>query len=283
MDCDIIDSLKSNEIEFCKSWSDHTINLNDSFRILVNRALKGDYFLNRVILTNGIEESKREEKSISSIVSQLKEISKQLEIDVYFHINDNLSFLKSILERNGLRKIDKLTGLVKVIKAQKCFSINEYEKQEPVFNREACKVVSSPDEFDKWLDIYSNSFGIDIKKRTTIRTSLQKENFKESKFILYEQKLKDRSNNYNNLRPIGCCLLFPSKDVLGLYCLGTDQMFRNMGVASNLVNFAVTYAKMNGFDLLGLQALHSDHTTGFYQRRYFTRVYTHTIFSLPIS
>ena len=80
-------------------------------------------------------------------MSRLKEISKQQEIDVYVHINDNLSFLKSILEKNGLRKIDKLAGLVNVIKDQKCCSINEYEKQEPVFNGETCKVVGSADEF----------------------------------------------------------------------------------------------------------------------------------------
>ena len=86
---------------------------------------------------------KREEKCISSIMSRLKEISKQQDIDVYVHINDNLSFLKSILEKNGLRKIDKLTGLVNVIKGQKFLSINEYKKQEPVVNGETCKVVRS--------------------------------------------------------------------------------------------------------------------------------------------
>jgi ribosomal protein S18 acetylase RimI-like enzyme len=282
LDYGIFTSLKSNEIEFCKSWSNQIINFNDSFRILANRALKGDYFLNRVILTNGIEESKRGKREILSIVSRLKEISKQQEIDVYVHIDDNLSFLKSILEKNGFRKIDKLDGLVNVIKHQKCCSVNEYEKQEPVVNGETCKVVGSADEFDEWLDVYLSSFEIDIEKRTPIQTSLQKENFRETKFILYKQKLKDKTSD-RNLRPLGCCLLFPTDEVLGLYCLGTDQKFRTMGIASSLLNFAITYASMNGFDLLGLQTLHSNHTTGFYQRRDFMTVYTEAIFSLPIS
>ena len=282
MDYSIIDSLKSNEIEFCKSWSNQTINFNDSFRILANRELKGDYFLNRVILTVGIEDSKREEKYISPIMSRLKEISKQQDIDVYVHINDKLSFLKSILEQNGLRKIDKLTGLVNVIKGQEFLSKNESKKQEPVVNEETCRVVRSADEFEEWLDVYTTSFEIDIERRTTIRTSLQRDNFRESKFILYEQKLQDKTNRHN-LRPVGCCLLFPTNDVLGLYCLGTDQKFRNMGIATSLLNFAITYAKMNGFNLLGLQALHSDHIIGFYQRRYFTTLYTDAIFSIPIS
>jgi hypothetical protein len=257
--------------------------LNDSFHILANRALKDDYFLNRVILHNGIEESKRGESNILSIVPKLKEISKLQEIDVYVHIDDNLSFLKSILDKNGLRKIDTLTGLVNVVRDQKSFSKNEYKKQEQVVNRESCKVVSSAEEFDEWLDIYSTSFGIDIKKRTTIRTSLQKENFRESKLILYEQKLNDKTNNRNKSRPMGCCLLFPSNDVLGLYCLGTDQKFRNMGIASSIIDFAISYANTKGYDFLGLQALHSDHTTGFYKRRYFKTVYTNAIFSLSIS
>ena len=91
-------------------------------------------------------------------MSRLKEISKQQDIDVYIHINDNLSFLKSILEQNGLRKIDKLTGLVNVIKGQKFLSKNESKKQEPVVNEETCRVVRSVDEFEGWLDVYSTSF-----------------------------------------------------------------------------------------------------------------------------
>jgi ribosomal protein S18 acetylase RimI-like enzyme len=282
LDCGIIYNLKLNEIEFCKSWSCQTINFNDSFRIIVNRDLKGDYFLNRVILTNGIEESKRRENGISSIISRLKKISKQQKIEVYVHINDDLLFLKSILAKNGLRKIDKLTGLVHVVKHQKCFLTDEYEKQKLLVYGESCKVVRTAHEFDKWLDVYSTSFGIDIENIATIRTSFQKENFKESKFILYEQKLNDNTNTHN-LRPMGCCLLFPTNDILGLYCLGTVKRFRNKGIASSLIDFAITYAKMNGFDLIGLQALQSDHTTEFYQRRCFTTVYTHAIFSLPIS
>ncbi|MDF0682285.1 MAG: GNAT family N-acetyltransferase [Candidatus Nitrosocosmicus sp.] len=283
MDCDIIDILKSNEIEFCRSWSNKTITITDSFQILANRALKGDYFLNRVILFHGIEESKRGEELILSIVSQVKEISKVQEIYVYVHIDDNLSFTKSILEKNGLKKIDKLTGLVNVVRDQKYFSKNEYEKLEQVVDNESCKVVSSAEEFDDWLDIYSNSFGIDIQKRTTIRTSLQKENFRESKLILYEQELDDKKNNHNSLTTLGCCLLFPSNGVLGLYCLGTDKKFRNTGIASSIIDFAISYANTKGYDFLSLQALHSDNTTGFYQRRYFEKVYTKTIFSLPIS
>jgi vacuolar-type H+-ATPase catalytic subunit A/Vma1 len=129
LDYSIIDSLKSNEIEFCKSWSNQTINFNDSFRILANRELKGDYFLNRVILTVGIEDLRLDKKCISTIMSRLKEISIQQNIDVYIHINDNLSFLKSILEQNGLRKIDKLTGLVNIIEGQKFLSKNESKKK----------------------------------------------------------------------------------------------------------------------------------------------------------
>jgi len=283
LDCDIIDILKSNEIEFCKSWSNKTITLTDSFQILAYRALKGDYFLNRVILLQGIEESKRGEELILSIVSQLKEISKVQEIDVYIHIDDNLSFIKSILEKNGFRSIDKLTGLINVVRDQKYFSKNDYEKQEQVVDIESCKVVSSVEEFDDWLDIYLNSFGIDIQKRTTIRTSLQKENFSQSKLILYEQELDDKKNNHNSLRALGCCLLFPSNGVLGLYCLGTDKKFRNTGIASSIIDFAISYANTKGYDFLGLQALHSDNTTGFYQRRGFKKVYIKTIFSLSIS
>ena len=105
------------------------------------------------------------------------------------------------------------------------------------------------------LDVYLSSFEIDIEKRTTIQVSLQKENFRETKFILYKQKLKDKTNDCN-FRPLGCCLLFPTDEVLAL-TVETHWNFRTMGIASSLLNFAITYASMNGFDLLGLQSLHS--------------------------
>ncbi len=282
MDCDIIDRLKSNEVEFCKSWSSQIIDLNESFSILSNQGLKGDYFLNRVILTVGIEAFERGEKDISSIVTRIKKISKQRAIDVYIHITDNFSLFKSVLEKNGLREIDKLTGLVNVVEEQECFSKNEFQIKKPFPNREACKVVRSANELNEWLNVYCQAFGIGKENKAAIRTSIQKESFRESKFILFEQQLNDKSNRHN-LRQTGCCLLFPTNNVLGLYCLGTDQRFRNIGIASSLIDFAITYAKINGYDFIGLQALESDHIIGFYQRRRFTAVYTNSIFSLPIS
>ncbi|MDN5845505.1 MAG: GNAT family N-acetyltransferase [Candidatus Nitrosocosmicus sp.] len=282
MDYYIIEKLKSNEVEFCNRWSTQTIDFNDTFRILANQSLEGDYFLNRVILTDGIEEFEKEEKDISSIVAQIKKFSKLQAIDVYVHLNDNFSFLKTVLEKNGLKEIDKLAGLVNVVEDQKCLSLNEFELKKPLSDRKTCKIARSADELNDWLNVYSQSFGIDMEKRAAIRTIIQKESFRESKFIICEQKLNDKTNRHN-LRPIGCCILFPTNDVLGLYCLGTDQRFRNRGIASTIIDFIITYAKINGFNFIGLQALDSDHTTGFYQRRHFATVYTNAIFSIPIS
>lgn len=282
MDCSIIEKLKSNELEFCKNWSNKTIDLNDSFCVLSNRDLKGDYFLNRVILTNVIGVSNRDEKKISSIVSKLKEISKQQAIDAYVHIDYNFSSFKSILEKNGLREIDKLTGLVNVVKDQKSFSLNEFEIQKPLAKGETYELLSFTDELDDWLNVYSSAFGIDMEKRATIRAILHKENFRDSKFILYKRK-SDYNRNRQNLKPMGCCLLFPTNEAMGVYCLGTDQRYQNRGIASSIIDYAITHAKMHGFDFIGLQALHSDHILGFYQRRHFKKVYTNTIYSLPCS
>ena len=258
------------------------IELNNSVHILANGNLKGDYFLNRVILTNGRGDSSKEEKEILSIVSSLKEISKMQIPDVYIHINDTYSSLKSIFEKNGFREIDKLIGLVHVVNDQQCISFKEFEVQKRLSNGETYKAVHSSDELDEWINVYTSSFGIAMEKRTTIRTILQKENFRDSKFILYEQKSEDTTNRLD-LIPMGCCLFFPTNDVLGLYCLGTNQRYRNKGVASRIIDIAIAYAKMNGLNYIGLQALHSDRTLGFYQRRQFTKVYTNTIYSLPIS
>lgn len=127
MDCNIIDKLKSNEVEFCESRSNQIVDFNDSFLNLSNQDLKGDYFLNRVTLTVGIEAFEREEKAISSILSRIKKISKQQAFDVYIYINDNFSFLKSVLEKNGLREIDEWTGLVNVTEDRKCFSLSGFD------------------------------------------------------------------------------------------------------------------------------------------------------------
>jgi GNAT superfamily N-acetyltransferase len=282
LDYSISEKLESNELEFCTNWSNKIIDLNDSFRILDNNDLNGDYFFNRTILTNGIEESCIEEKEISSIVSRLKEISKKQTHDIYLHINDNFLSIKSMFEKNGLREIDKLTGLVRIVKNQNPFSLKEFNIQKIIPKGETYKVVRSEDEFDEWLNVYTSSFEIDVKKRATMRTILQKENFNNSEFILYESKSEDNTNRQSS-KPMGCCLLFPTNNILGLYCLGTEKRYRKKGIASSIIDFAVTYAELNKFDFVGLQGLHSDHRLGFYQRRHFTKVYTNAIYSLHIS
>ena len=282
MDYTISEKLKSNELEFCKNWSDKSIELSNSVHILANGDLEGDYFLNRVFLTNGSGDSNTDEKEILSNVSSLKEISKMQIPNVYVHINDNYSSHKSIFEKNGFREIDKLIGLVQVVNDRESFSFKEFETQISLLNEETYKVVQTPGELDDWINVYISSFGIAMEKRNIIRTILQKENFRNSKFILYEQKSVDNTNQMN-LEPMGCCMFFPTNDVLGLYCLGTNQRYRNKGVASRIIDFAIAYAIINDLNFIGLQALHSDHKIGFYQRRQFTQVYTNAIYSLPIS
>ena len=282
MDCSIIEKLKLNELEFCKNWSDIAIELNNSLHILANRDLVGDYFFNRVFLTNGSGDSNTEEKETLSIVSSLKEICKKQIPNVYVHINDNYSSHKSIFEDNGFREIDKLIGLVQVVNYREYFSFKEFEAQIPHLNGETYRMVQSPCELDEWINVYISSFGIAMEKRNSIHTILQKENFRDSKFILYEQKSVDNTDRLN-LEPMGCCMFFPTNDLLGLYCLGTNQKYRNKGVASRIIDFAIAYAIINGLNFIGLQALHSDHKIGFYQRRQFTKVYTNAIYSFPIS
>ncbi|WP_458747118.1 GNAT family N-acetyltransferase [Candidatus Nitrosocosmicus sp. T] len=282
MDCTIIEKLRSNELEFCKNWSDKAIELKNSVHILANGDLGDDYFLNRVFLVDGSEDSNTQEKEILSNVSSLKEISKKQIPTVYVHIDDNYSSHKSILEKNGFREIDKLIGLVRVVNNRESFSIKEFGAQKSLLNGETYKVVETSGELDEWIDVYISSFGIAMEKRNIIRTILHKENFRNSKFILSEQKSIDNINQLN-LEPMGCCMFFPTNNVLGLYCLGTNQKYRNKGIASRIIDFAVAYAIINNLNYLGLQALYSDHKIEFYQRRQFTKVYTNAIYSLPVS
>jgi ribosomal protein S18 acetylase RimI-like enzyme len=282
LDYAIIEKLKSNELEFCKNWSDKTIELSNSIHILANGDLEGDYFLNRVFLKNQNEDPNAEEKEILSNITSLKKISKKQILDIYPHINDNYSSQRSLFEKNGFREIDKLIGLVQVVNNRQSFSFKEFEAQIPLLIGDTYKVAQNSGELDEWINVYISSFGIAMEKRNTISTILQKENFRDSKFILYKQKSEDNTNRQNS-EPLGCCMFFPTDDVLGLYCLGTNERYRNKGVASRIIDFAIAYAIINGLNFIGLQTLHSDRRIGFYQRRKFTKVYTNIIYSLPIS
>jgi N-acetylglutamate synthase-like GNAT family acetyltransferase len=282
LDCSIIEKLKSNELEFCKNWSDRAIELNNSIHILANGDLEGDYFFNRVFLKNESGDPNIEEKEILSNISSLKKISKKQIPNVYVHINDNYSSHRSYFEKNGFREIDKLIGLVQAVNVRQSFSFKEFEAQIPLLNGDTYRVVQTSDELDEWINVYISSFGIAMEKRNTISTILRKENFRTSKFILYKQKSEVNTNRQNS-EPLGCCMFFPTDDVLGLYCLGTNQKYRNKGVASRIIDFAIAYAIINGMNFIGLQTLHSDRRIGFYQRRQFTKVYTNIIYSLSIS
>ena len=109
----------------------------------------------------------------------MKEISKKQIPNVYVHINDNYSSHKSIFEKNGFREIDKLIGLVQVVNDRECFSYKEFETQIPLLNGETYKVVQTPGELDEWINVYIHHLGLAMEKRNTIRTILQKENFRE--------------------------------------------------------------------------------------------------------
>ncbi|MDQ4074081.1 MAG: GNAT family N-acetyltransferase, partial [Thermoproteota archaeon] len=136
-------------------------------------------------------------------------------------------------------------------------------------------ILTELNELDNWIKVYCNSFNLENK--SGIVFDILKKNFKKFIFVLY-------SDNYDgeNKRkmPAGCCLLYPYKNAVGLYCLGTVKEFRNKNIASRIIQYSILQSLKNDYQWFILQTLKSDNLLPFYERHGFCKIYSNKIFGL---
>ncbi|MEM2915528.1 MAG: GNAT family N-acetyltransferase, partial [Candidatus Bathyarchaeia archaeon] len=110
------------------------------------------------------------------------------------------------------------------------------------------------DEIDTWCETYLLAFYGD--------NDLSEPVLKSVKRALMDRKTRFMLARYKDL-PVGTLALYETRRFSGAYCVGTIPKFRNIGIASTMLEFAYSLSRKKGKKLV-LQTFISDSVESFY-------------------
>jgi ribosomal protein S18 acetylase RimI-like enzyme len=256
-----------NEYNFCKSWSNFLLSDNGFYEVISNSCLD-DYFINRVTIGNGLKTS-----DLNEIVLMLRSYSKLYNMPFYIHLREGEKEFEKYFGEKGLEKVDELYGLI--------FDQSMMAKETLVGFNWVCddknngvSILNEMQDLDNWVNVYCSCFNLETK--SNIVFDIMKKNFKKFIFLLYSDNYEKKGKVY-----AGCCLLYPYKDAIGLYCLGTAKEFRNRHIASRMIRYSILQSIRNNYLCFVLQTLKSDGLLPFYEKHGFCRIYSNKIYGYP--
>lgn len=77
-----------------------------------------------------------------------------------------------------------------------------------------------------------------------------------------------------------CMVLYEKNSILGLYCLGTVPNMRKHGLASSLIDYALSEVERRNLDFLMLETYERDNLLDFYDKLDFERMYKKLVFTI---
>ncbi len=276
MDSGIIKILQNNEFYFCKSWNCTLLDIDNKFISLYNKDLPDDYFINRTMFNKNINFNIKNENEIEKIIHTLINITNNNKINFYLHINSGQTLLEEYLIKKKFEKIDEVIGLQfpnysdpSILNMNANISINLSNASQKIL------IVNNTALLKEWVKVYCLSFDLCSDKEYLIYTTLKK-NFNLFNFILSEMNVTDETYGNN----MGCCILFPYKNCIALYCLGTKKEYRHKKVATNIIDFSIKFGRNKGCQFFGLQTLQSDNLLSFYERIGFVKIYVNKVYRI---
>jgi len=276
LDSNIINLLQENEIYFCKHWSRNAIEAKDKFFALYNKDLDNDYFLNRVVINKSLYPSLDNPAEIESLIVDITHLSKTKKITLYLHINSDYTTLEEHLIKKNFEKIDEVLGLQYPL----FFDDNNgtlypepFEKQSNCFRK--IILADNCNDLRQWIKAYCNIFEIGIENEGIIFDIL-KNKAGAFHFVLFKDTCKD-TNPWNVM---GCGIIFPYKNSIALYCLGTKKEYRHNKIATNIINYSINYGRRKKYLVLGLQTLLSNRLLSFYEKQGFEKIYNNKIYRI---
>lgn len=277
MDSNIIKVLQENELNFCKNWATVFLDFNKNFFTLYNKDLFDDYFINRTILNKNIHLHLKNKHEIEKIVDSLINISNNKKINFYLHVNADQTILEEYLIRKDFEKIDEVIGLQYHGYIDQPILNVDYNISKNYSTLSQILMINDIDDLKEWVDVYCLSFDISHDKEKLIYKILKKK-LNIFKFVLL--KINGINKIYGNA--VGCCILFPYRHSISLYCLGTKKEYRHKNVATSIIDFSIKFGKEQGYPIFGLQTLKSDNLLNFYKRKGFVKIYNTKIYQIVI-
>jgi ribosomal protein S18 acetylase RimI-like enzyme len=249
------------------------LDFDNKFFTIYNKELFDDYFINRTMMNKNVNKHIENKNEIEKIIHSLISISNSKKINLYLHINSDQTFLEEYLLTNNYEKIDEVIGLQYPDYSNPDTLNVNYDTSKDYSTLSQVLLVNNIEELKEWVNVYCLSFDISSDKKFLIYKILKKK-FNIFYFVL--SKITTLNDTHENAR--GCCILFPYRHSIALYCLGTKKEYRHNNVATNIIDFSIRFGKENGYRIFGLQTLQSDNLLSFYERKGFVKIYSTKIY-----
>ena len=238
MDSNIIKVLQKNELNFCKNWATVILDFSKNIFTLYNKDLFDDYFINRTILNKNINLLLKNKNEIEKIVDSLINVSNNKKINFYLHVNADQTLLEEYLIQKNFEKIDEVIGLQYHGYVDQSILNVDYNISKNYSTLSQILMIDDIDDLKEWVDVYCLSFDISHDKEKLIYKILKKK-FNIFKFVLF--KINGINKIHGNA--MGCCILFPYRHSISLYCLGTKKEYRHKNVATSIIDFSIKFGK----------------------------------------
>ena len=160
---------------------------------------------------------------------------------VYLPVTDDFSTLGERLVARGYRITDRM-------------SVMELRKPSFQVNPEISVEVTRPPDAKKWCEVYLRSFYGDLQLLSPTLEVVRKS--MESRNVSFVSALHERSI-------VGTLAMYKSREIVGIFCVGTMPSFRKMGVANTVMRFASDISKEMGATMI-LQTMLSDNVERLY-------------------
>jgi hypothetical protein len=185
--------------------------------------------------------------------------------------------LETTLFKNNFIEIDQIFGLKYIDYSNILKNKNSKSPSyKSTINFQRILTIDSLNELPKWVDVYCLAF--DLLDKRYIVYDILKKNFNYFYFML--SKTMGSGDQIKDELPVSCCLLYPYRDALGLYCLGTIEEYRHRNIGSNLLENCIFMTLNYNCRYFTIQTLKSDNLLPYYIRRGFVLAYTNKVFKL---
>jgi GNAT superfamily N-acetyltransferase len=272
----IINTLKDNEFNFCRNWNSKVLNIDNKFLTLLNNNLCDDYFINRAVINKPPRFNLKNRNEVENIMYPLIQLSKKEKRTIYLHVSSDQTLLDKYLIENKFIKIDEIIGLHYTNYSDlDIHNLDSNASMTQSHYHQKISIVNNLDGLRKWIDVYCLSFDISKNKEEIIYKILQNK-FNIFYFILSEINVKyDIQGNY-----VGCGILYPYKNCIALYCLGTKKEYRHKNIATNIIDFSLDFGRKIKYKIFGLQTLQKDNLLSFYEKKGFLKIYNNKIYKI---
>ena len=234
MDAGVDERYELNEIEWWAHWAEVTW-LTQKTYVMQSLNFK-EAFFNRAGFVGA-------EADWTEVISEMELVfeNRNLRPCIYLPVTDDFPMLGERLVGRGYHIADRM-------------SVMEMRKPSFQVNSEISVEVIKPVDVKKWCEAYLWSFYGDLELLSPTLEVVRKS--MESRNVSFVSALHERSI-------VGTLAMYKSREIVGIYCVGTMPSFRKMGVANTVMRFASDISKEAGATMI-LQTMLSDNVERLY-------------------